>query len=199
MAGNRVVNFHPRARRGGRLAVLDGARARRSEGRSAHLCKPVGFAVRPPGDGALLVPAGSVPVHREAVEQEARPALPHPPRPPSRVDRAAVQLALVLATAARGPTAKERREACRRNMRCRRQRASPGGLRPPGGQERGRTAHRSRLLRRREGRSPPGSPLPWGMAGDAEELGALRRPQALSSAAKGGLREGLTPPPRFML
>ena len=49
MAGNRVVNFHPRAQRGGRLAVLGGARARRPEGRRAHLCKPVGFACGLPG------------------------------------------------------------------------------------------------------------------------------------------------------
>ncbi len=32
-----------------------------------------------------------------------------------------------------------------------------------------------------EGRSPLGSPLPWGMAGDAAKRMALRRPQALSS------------------
>jgi hypothetical protein len=96
MAGNRVVNFHPRARRGGRLTVLGGARARRPEGRRAHFRKPVGFAVRPPGDGALLAPAGSVPVRRRALDREGRPALPHPPWPPSRVDRAAVQFAPVL-------------------------------------------------------------------------------------------------------
>jgi hypothetical protein len=86
-------------------------------------------------------------------------------------------------------------EARRGNMRCRGQRASRSGLRPPSGHERGRTVRRSRLLRKREGRSPLGSPLPWGMARDAEELGALRRPQGLSSALT-GLREPLTPPPR---
>ena len=91
------------------------------------------------------------PVHREAVEQEGRPALPHPPRPPSRVDRVRVRLEPILADGARGSAA-------------------------------------------REGRSPLGGPLPWGMAGDTAKRVALRRPQALSSA-RADLREGLTPPP----
>ncbi len=48
----------------------------------------------------------------------------------------------------------------------------------------------------KEGRSPLGSPLPWGMAGDRRQRGALRRPQALSSRGCAPLRESLTPPPR---
>ena len=64
--------------------------------------------VRPPRGSTALAPAGGVPVRRRAPDREGRPALPNPPWPPSRVDHAAVRLALVLATAARGPTAKER-------------------------------------------------------------------------------------------
>ncbi len=86
--------------------------------------------VRPPGSDALLAPAGGVPVHREAVEQEGRPALPHPPRPPSRVDRVRARLGPILAGRARGSAA-------------------------------------------REGRSPLGSPLPWGHGrGRREACGA---------------------------
>ncbi len=72
------------------------------------LLQTLRVCVRPPGGGAPLAPAGSVPIRRMAPDREGHPALPNPPRPPSRVDRAAVRLALVLATAARGPTAKER-------------------------------------------------------------------------------------------
>jgi hypothetical protein len=88
MAGNRVVNFHPRAQRGGRLAVLGEARARRLEGRRAHFRKPCGFAARSPR--GLYPPPTASPV-RPAGARRSRRAVP-PSRTllghPARVDRA---------------------------------------------------------------------------------------------------------------
>src|SRR5699024_4793625 len=81
---------------------------RRTTERRAHLCKPA-VCVRSPGGGTALAPADGAPVRRMAPDREARPALPNPPGPPSRVDRAAAQLGPVLATAAPGPVEAEER------------------------------------------------------------------------------------------
>ncbi len=113
MAGNRVVNFHrPRSeeRLAGPHRATGWTGADPTTGREkGALMQTLRVCVRLPRGSAPPSPAGGVPVRRVAPDREGRPALPNPPRPASRVDRARAQLAPVLATAARGSAAKEER------------------------------------------------------------------------------------------
>ncbi len=139
------------------------------------LMQTLRVCVRPPGGGAPLAPAGSVPVRRMAPDREGHPALPNPPRPPLRVDRAAAQLGSVWWSQhmgrqrrqARGP---QTQYALPPATRVTRPLAASrrAGARPSGAPAAASAKARRTLA---AGQSPA-----MGMAGDAEELGA--RPAA---------------------
>ncbi len=97
------------------------------------------------------------------------------------------------------PTAAPSGRSCARNRRAKPSRTLPGHPRGWTAWRRSsgpsRWAERLAQLRRKDARRWA-VPCHGGMAGDAAKRVALQRPQALSSAAPGGLREGLTPPPR---
>jgi hypothetical protein len=171
--------------------------------------------VRPPGGSAPRPPAGGVP-HPSSLrpmEQEGRPALPHPPQPPcAGGSRAQPGPRWAGQPRARHPPRRRPRPLHPLlGLRAHPHQELRGGAgalvspAPPGLP----CARRPRpaalpLPTVAEGRSPLGSPLPWSMAGEPGGACALRRPQggrvlARGVAARPRLRAApppLTPPPR---